>query len=463
MQLQGPILALAIAGCVPSRSAVFGPVDREIERRIGVGAVWHENVDARVPGAITDLLAKPLDREAAIRIALATNRRLQANYDRLGIAASEIASATVLAPLRVDVEYKLARGDQASETELDVIQDVLDLVQLPQRRGIARADLAAARARAVAATIELVARVEGAYIDLVAAQQELELRQTAFDAAVASAEIAERMHAAGNLPDLGLARERGQREQARIDLARAQIEAEVRREAMNEVLGLSGDHTRWTVSARLPDIPAAAPALDTLERDAIAASLDIAAVRAEAEAAAGRVGLARFRSVVPELGIGVSADRKDGEWDFGPAIAIGLPLFDQGQGPRARANAELRRAQNEAIATAVELRALARATRQRVLGTYAEAKHLMEAVLPLRQHVLSETLKQYNAMNATTFELLVARREIVDAGRQYIDALRRFWRAAAEARALARGAMPKLTMGSDERAEPSRTASEEHR
>ncbi len=458
MHSVGLVFALTIAGCVPSRSSVFGPVDREIERRVGVGATWHENIDSRVPGAITELLAKPLDRDAVVRIALATNRRLQAEFDRLGIAASEIASATVLAPLRVDLEYKLARGDKAAETEIDAIQDVLDLIQLPQRRSIARADLDAARAGAVAATVGLVARVEVAYIDVVAAQQELELRQTAFDAAVASAEIAERMHAAGNLPDLGLARERAQREQARIELARAQIDIEVRREAMNQLLGLSGDHTKWTVSARLPDVPTAAPALDTLERDAVVASLDIAAVRAQAEAAAGRIGLARFRSVVPELGIGVSADRKDGAWDFGPAIAIGLPLFDQGQGPRARANAELRRAQNEAIATAVELRATARATRQRVLGAYAEAKHLFDVILPLRQTVLAETLKQYNAMNATTFELLIARRDIVDAGRQYIDALRRFWRAAAEARALARGAMPRTGMDDDGRVEISRTS-----
>ncbi len=447
------VLLAAIVGCVPSRSAVFGPVDREIARRIGMSAAWGDTADSRVPGAITEMLAKPLDRDAAIRIALATNRRLQAEYDRLGIAASEIASATVLPPVRVDVEYKLTRGDKSSETEVDFIQDVLDLIQLPQRRGIARADLDAARARAVAATVELVARVEGAYVDVVAAQQDLELRQTSFDAAMASAEIAERMHAAGNITDLGLARERDQREQARIDLGRAQIDLEVRREGLNRILGLTGDQTRWTVGSRLPDIPGVPPALDTLERDAVAASLDIVAVRAEAEAAAARVGLARFRSVLPELGIGVSADRKDGAWDVGPAISIGLPLFGQNQGPRARANAELRRAQNEAIATAVELRATARATRQRVLGTYAEAKHLMDVILPNRQIVLAEALKQYNAMNATTFELLMARRDVVDAGRQYIDALRRFWRGAAEARALTHGAMPRTGTDDDSRDE----------
>jgi outer membrane protein TolC len=46
---------------------------------------------------------------------------------------------------------------------------------------------------------------------------------------------------------------------------------------------------------------------------------------------------------------------------------------------------------------------------------------------------------QYNAMNASTFELLTARREMVDVGQQYIEALRRYWRAMAEAKALQRG------------------------
>jgi cobalt-zinc-cadmium efflux system outer membrane protein len=457
-----PLLAwIAVAGCVPSRGAVFGPVDREIERRIGARATWHEHVDPRVPAAVASLLEQPLDRDAAVRIALVTNRRLQAQYDQLGIAASEIASATVLPPLEVDLEAKPVLGGPGDEIELDVIQDVLELIQLPQRRAVARADLAAARARAVAATVELVARVELSYLDVVAAQQELELRQTAFDATSASAEIAERQHAAGNISDLALVRERDQREQARIELGRAQVDVETRREALNEVLGLSGEATKWTAGNRLAELPAAMPALDALERDAVASSLELEAVRGEAEAAAGRVGIARVRAWLPKLGVGVAMDHKDGEWDAGPALSIGLPLFDQQQGPRARANAELNRARNEAIATAVELRAQARAVRQRVLGAYAEARHLRDVVLPQRQRIVDETLKQYNAMNASTFELLGARRDLVDAGRQYIDALRRFWRASADARALARGAMPRAGSGEPRMQAPA-TTSEGH-
>jgi outer membrane protein TolC len=122
-------------------------------------------------------------------------------------------------------------------------------------------------------------------------------------------------------------------------------------------------------------------------------------------------------------------------------LRLGLPLFGQGQGARARANAELRRTRRDRTATAIELRADARATRQRALAAYAEARQLRDVVLPLRQQILDETLLHYNAMNASTVELLLARRELVDAGQQYVDALRSYWSAMTEVTALRRGVM----------------------
>jgi cobalt-zinc-cadmium efflux system outer membrane protein len=442
----GTVLVTAVIGaCVPSRATTFGPVAREIDERVGVAASWSDSADTGVTDAVHQLLGKPLTRDAAARIAIAHSRQLQARFDQLGIAASAVASATVLAPTEVDLELKGLSGN-GSEVEISVVQDILDLVQLGQRRSVANADLAAAQARAVAATVDLVADVEVAFNEAVAAQQHLELRQTSFEAAAASAEITERMYAAGNTTVLDLARQRDQREQARVEVGRAQVETEVTRERLNELLGLSGDATRWTAANRLDELPGTAPNLDSIERDAVAASLELEALGAESRAAAGRVGIARFRSWLPELGVGVAASREseEGVWHAGPAIQIGLPLFNQQQGARARANAELRRAGNLSTATAVSLRARARAARQRVLEAHAEARHFRDVILPLRQEVMNETLKQYNAMNATTFELLIARRDLVDAGSQYIDALRRYHNADAAARALRRGGMPEM-------------------
>jgi outer membrane protein TolC len=284
--------------------------------------------------------------------------------------------------------------------------------------------------------------VEIAFYDVLAAQQELELRRTAFDAASAAAELAERLHDAGTITDLAYARERDHREQARVDVARAEVAVEEAREALNAQLGLSGEQTGWTTVERLPDVPDAAPELDDLEQVAVGESLELAALRAEADAASGRVGQARLRAILPTVGAGVALSTDHGEWHAGPALRLGLPIFDQNQGPRARAKSDLRRVRHLVTATAVELRAQARAARQVALEAHDEAIHIRDVILPLRDEILDELVLQYNAMNASTFELLEAKRELVDAGSQYIDAIRRYWVATARASALRRGVLP---------------------
>lgn len=432
------IATAVLAGCVSSQSAVFGPVDHDVRQRLGISVAWSE--DARTSDAITAMLSKPIDLDAAVRIALARNRRLQARYDELGIAASQVADATVLPPTSIDADYKRALSGGGSEIELSVVQDVLDLFQVGQRRGIAKAELRSAQARAVAATVELAAEVETAFYDAVAAEQERELVKTAFDAALASAELVERQHAAGNTTDLALVREQEQRERTRIEVGRAEQLSKERRARLAALLGLGANENSWTIAGRLADPPATLPPLDDLEQAATLASLDLSALRADADAAAARHRYAMVRTVLPALGAGVAVARRDGgDWEAGPAIRIGIPLFNQQQGPRARARAEQRRARNEMAATDVDLRASAQTTRSRVEQAFAEVRQLGDVVLPLRKRVLDETVLQYNAMNANTFELLVARRDMVDVGRQYIEALRRYWSAMAEAKALRRG------------------------
>ncbi len=148
-----------------------------------------------------------------------------------------------------------------------------------------------------------------------------------------------------------------------------------------------------------------------------------------------------MRAVLPELGVGVSAIDRDDKLEIGPAIRLGLPLFDQRAGERARANAEASRADHELAATAVELRAHARAVRVAALAAHAEARRLKDVVLPLRQQIVDETLLHYNAMDADPFQLIVARRELAAAGRDYLEALRRYADAMTEATALRRGAL----------------------
>ncbi|MDX2093186.1 MAG: TolC family protein [Kofleriaceae bacterium] len=427
------VLALVLAGCAPSMRELRGPVDADVARRLGPG------LDPRTPLELDAVLAKPLDRQAAIKIAIANNQRLAAAYEELGIAGGGLATALALGPLEVDAAVRF--GDNHVESEIDIVQSVLGLISSARRRAAARADVDAATAEATASTLRLAARVEVAFNDLLAAQQVLELRRVAFEAADAAALFRERMYDAGTTSPLAQARERAAREQARIAVGRAEANVESKREALNALLGLSGKQTKWTTSGRLPELPAQAPKLDDLETVAVTASLELVVGRARTIATANRAADARLRSVLPELGVGVSAEIHDGTTftGVGPLVQLGIPLFDWGSGPRAQTNAAARKAGHELTAAAIELRAHARAARVTALATFQEARHIATVLVPLRQQILDESLKHYNAMDADPFALLLARQQLVDTAEQQLDAIRRYWNATAGVTALQRG------------------------
>lgn len=429
--MRAVLLAIVIAGCTPSMRELRDPVDADLARRLGA------ELDPRTKPDVGALLGKPLDAQAAIRIAIANNARLAAAFDELGIAGGGLGAALGLGPTAIHGAIRW--GSAHTELEVDVVQNVLGLITGGRRRAAARGDVDAARAIAASETLRLVARVEMAFTDLLAGLQLLELRRTAFESADAAATLRERMHAAGNASDLAQARDRDAREQARIEVARAEAMIETRREALNALLGLSGEQTKWTATGRLGDLPAAAPALDQLEATAVTASLDLAAGRARAAGAENLAGAERVRAVLPQVGVGVSVHDEGHGTSIGPLLQIGIPLFDWRSGERMRANAAVRRAGHELIATAVELRASARVVRVTALAAYQEVRHLQSIVMPLRQQILDETLKHYNAMDADPFALLLARAGLVDAGVQYLDALRRYWNAIAAVTALERG------------------------
>jgi cobalt-zinc-cadmium efflux system outer membrane protein len=57
------------------------------------------------------------------------------------------------------------------------------------------------------------------------------------------------------------------------------------------------------------------------------------------------------------------------------------------------------------------------------------AEHYRSVLLPLWEQIIDQTQRQYNAMQAGVFQLLLARREQVRIGQEYVMALRNYWRA----------------------------------
>lgn len=440
------LLGAGLCACasVP-REAGFAEVAALARERGGHELAWRRGgpADVELDRRVRALAAEELTPESAVEIALLSNRRLQALYAELGFAQADLLAAASLPNPLLHAELRFPEGGGGSALDLGIEQSFLSLLWMPLEKRMAADAFEAAKLRVAAGALGLSSEVRVAYRRLQGEQQRLELARTSLEAAEASFELAQRLHAAGNIRDLDLALERAQREEARVAVADAELATTELREALATRLGLYGDEAALRVAARLPELPPEAGTTAELEARAIANSLTLAAARHEIERAGRRLDLADHQALVPDLALGLVAEREsDGAWQLGPSLALPLPIFSQGQAGLRRATSELERLRETYLADAVELRGRVRRAAARVVALHARASFLRDVLVPLRGEVLDGLQLEYNAMQEGAFRLLVAKRDQLAAGAAYVATLTDYWVAASELDGLLAGAPP---------------------
>lgn len=257
-----------------------------------------------------------------------------------------------------------------------------------------------------------------------------------------ASEVAQRLHAAGNITDLNLARQRALAEESKLQLASAEMAVTQSHEALNTLMGLWGQDTGWKIDMRLPILPEQPVSVADVERHALQNSLDLASARQQMLVAGEQLGLTKAMALVPHAEIGGIAERKEGEWEAGPSIEFPIPLFDQGQAHVGRNAVELRQAQQAYYALAVRIRSTARTTRNRLQGARARVRFYRDIMLPLRERIVNETQLHYNAMQLGVFDLLQAQERQIQAAATYIESLLNYWLARTDLEHLLSGRLP---------------------
>ena len=450
-------LALTACASVPEEAGFSdaAAIVRErggLEIRWGRGEVQNEEVDAQVGS----LLQSDLDSESAVAIALLRNRHLQALYEDLRIAQADLVEAGLLRNPIFHLEGRFPEGGGLAAFDLGLEEDFLSILFLPLRKRVAAASFEATKLRVAEHVLTLAGEVRVAFYLLQGTEQLAELRRTVLQATEASADLAKGLHEAGNIRDLDLDNELALHEEAKLALARAEIERTDARERLNALMGLWGPETEWKISARLPDLPQDEASVEGIESRAVAASLTLAQRKIEIEREAQRLGFVRQTRLAPDPALGISAERESesGLWTTGPAFAVSLPLFNQGQPAVARAVAVLNSLQQSYAAEATELRSAVRRAASRVLASRSRATFLQRVLLPLRSRIVEGSQLEYNAMQQGTFQLLMAKREEIAAGATYVEELRDYWIASAELGQILAGAGPALQQFSFEEARP---------
>lgn len=442
------LAAAVVAGCgdVP-REAGFGDVAATVAtRQAGPRVVWRRGgrEEAEADQAVVGLLSGTLRSDVAVQVALLNNRRLQATYESLMVSQAEVVSAGLLRNPVFDgvVRYREGGGGHVG-MDFGVAIDFLSVFQIPLRSKIAKANFAGAKANVAAAVLDLSAEVRRAYVDALAAQQEVGLRGTALDADRAAAKVARKLREAGNIIERDAAMREATAAQSELELSEAKAGLALARERLAALMGLESS------AFKLPEeLPGYAASAVGDEAGALDASLGLAAARARVDAAARQLSLAKGWGLWPgaEAGVATERDSDSRKWETGPSFSLPIPLFDQGQAAAATSAAELRRARAEYSAEAVELRAAYRAGVAKAEAKAGAARHMEEVVVPLRVKITRETQLQYNAMQVGAFELLEARRQQVEAGIQAIHARRDALEAQSELNLLLAGGTPRGLM-----------------
>lgn len=439
-------LVFAVSGCTSvDLKAGFPEVRAAVGERAAAQVAWNAGTESD-PDAESHrqtLLQQKLTADTAVQIALLNSRDLQAIYADLGLVQADLVQAGLFKNPILDAAIMFPLSGARPDLQLSVAVSILDALYVPLRKRVATARFEEVKLRVTGAVLDFAFQVRAAFYAHQANEQIRELRQAVVQTLNAALEVSRRLHQAGNISDLDLARERAQTETAKLALRTAEIDAVQSRERLNILMGLWGEATSWELDGRMPDIPAGEELGNDAEGLAVERSLDLAHARQRIVIAGHEAGLNRASALVPDVDLGASAERESGEgWKVGPAITIPLPIFDQGQARIARAAAELRRAQQEYYALAVRLRSAARAVQDRIVGARERALYYRDILLPLREQIVNETQLHYNAMQVGVLQLLRDRELQIETGVAYVETLRDYWLARTDLAAIASGRLP---------------------
>ena len=290
-----------------------------------------ERADAEFAGRVQTLLRATLTADRAAQIALLNNRTLQSTFEEIGVARADLLEAGLLKNPTFDARVRFPDEGSGTNNEVDVALDLLDAFKIPLRRKVAASEVARAEFRASDAVLKLTSEVKAAFYSLQAKHQ-LAARVAEINRTnVASLELYQRQHEAGNISDLDLANQQATYSQARLEGAELAAEIRSEREKLNRLMGLwvrPRNGRRRNVCPKFRRNRS----VDRLETLAIEQRRDLAASKAEITGLVQNLGLTRTYRFVPEVELGVSTEQEpDGTRVTGPSVRLELPVFNQGQ------------------------------------------------------------------------------------------------------------------------------------
>jgi cobalt-zinc-cadmium efflux system outer membrane protein len=417
---------IGVVGCAaipPDRG--YADVREQMRQR---GVALPADAGADRSAFIDEILAQPITADAAVRVALVNNPRIQVEFAKLGLTGAEVVQAGRLSNPTLAMTWQTSsRSSDASRYDAGLTQNFAQLLLMGARTRFTKGEFERAKLDATQRVLDLAAEVSAAYYEAVGARQVAQMRATVADAAVASAELAARFKDAGNITALELAIQQAAASQARLDGERARLDADRAAVALNEKMGLdAGAH--WQIADALPVPTSADDSLDALQQLAREQRADLDSDRRAVVLLEDALGLTRSYRYLGEVEVGAQYERDtDRSRLIGPTLSIQLPIFNQGQAAVLRAESLLDAARAQARAKELEISNAVLTANDRVVAARQRIARLSDETIPLREQIVARTQEQVNYMLVGVFDLIRAKQDEYDVYQLYLEAIRDYW------------------------------------
>lgn len=415
------------------RAGFAAVTDRSTNAQTGTPG-WHQNAaeiaeaEARSKAM---LQGKTISAETAVQVALLNNRGLQAAYAELGFSAADVWEAALGPVPSVRVSVSGLADDVARTLEATLLNSILEAATAKPRTKVAELRFHQARLTAAGETIALAVETRRAWIEAVAAFEAASLIAGTQNTADAASELAVELGRTGAMNAADQAREHAFTAEITAERADAKLEAQLAKERLARLMGVSLSQVNFYVPDALPSLPGRPRSRADIERLALQNRVDIAAGRLELQAIAADYRLTGETRAVSDVAIraGLEAERDAGKIETTPVVEVEfeIPLYDTGKLVSRRGALAYLKAANLLADAATNARAEARAAHLEVTGKHGVARHWRDVVLPLRRTIDEEALKSYNGMITSTFELIEDARDGLEAQLGAAKAKRDYW------------------------------------
>ena len=289
-----------------------------------------------------------LSEHEAVALAIHNNAAFQATLTRIGVAQGDVIQAGLLT--NPDFSTYMPVGPKAWEFTLTLPIEAL-LVR-PRKVSLASCEYNRVGQELVQNGLDLIRDVRVAYAEYALALHRSALADRAVETRERIAELTNSQFQAGAISELETISARVDVHRAKADAAAQKQTVAMKRERLRSLLGLALSDVSVQIDvAQSSGQPVQhANALlnqdtEVLMSDALECRPDLQAANLAVAAAKERAELARWAF----LSFGVSADANSPgrrrSFEFGPGIALRLPIFDRNQGGIVRADAEVDQAE----------------------------------------------------------------------------------------------------------------------